>query len=231
MKQQYLKEIPEYEVGVYSKKVPLDKALFVAEKTLTANDVLTPRENPSIGAKTIYRIISNGVFAPVLQGFTKKDSSLDFDVTALSVNIIEFTFDGESYWYEITNGKSTIPSAVADYAFWGLGLTPAVPDILCATHPVTVGLITDGMAGGYSAVTAKDIIASVQYTGSLPIIYTMEKFPEGTIPPISGTDPGFVGVAFDETEVGNQTVLIKVGDGVMSIPNYMAVIVTVQDIR
>ena len=239
MRKDYLKKTPIVATFDYTTKVPFTRVFSVTEKTLTSNDTLSPvlpgdGTYPLTGAKTIYRLIGDGAHDPIFgSALNKVSTSADYDNGLGVVNLIEFLYDGADYWYNIVSGAAAAgaPSIVGDYQFWHWGLTPATPIITCTTvSSVNVGLVDyGGVPGtGMAAVTAADVLTSVQYTGAGTITYTMEPSPEGSIPPISNTDPRAVGVGFDESALGSQTVLIKVSDGTNST-NYMEVTVVVKD--
>jgi hypothetical protein len=239
LRKDYLKKTPIVATFDYTTKVPFTKVLSVTEHILNSADTLDPvlpgdGTYPLTGARTIYRLIGDGASDPIFGiRFKKTSISADYDNGLGVVNLIEFLYDGADYWYTIVSGAAAAgaPSIVGDYYFWHWGLTPATADLTCTTvSSVNVGLVDYGGApgSGMAAVTAADVLTSVQYTGTDPITYTMEPSPEGSIPPISNVDPRAVGVAFDENALGSQTVLIKVSAGALST-NYMEVTVVVKN--
>lgn len=64
------------------------------------------------GARAIYRLIANGTNLPTFAGFKEASDSPGYDNRNTIVNIIEFTFDGTDYWYQVKQEKGALPTMV-----------------------------------------------------------------------------------------------------------------------
>jgi hypothetical protein len=105
MSNKYYKEIPTTVVGEYTTEVPFYIGMFVTEKTITSNDVISPldsidleeRFKPRPGYGAMYRFIGNGVNTPSFSpSFKKASTSGEYDKT-----LVTFLFDGKNFWYSI----------------------------------------------------------------------------------------------------------------------------------
>jgi hypothetical protein len=111
MDKKYYKQVPVTISGEYTTSVPFNIGIFVTEKNkLTTNDTLVPlngadleeRFRPVPGYGSIYRLVGDGVHAPVFDSaFKKASSSGNYDSTDNTLNLITFIFDGVDFWYTI----------------------------------------------------------------------------------------------------------------------------------
>lgn len=61
-------------------------------------------------ARTIYRLIANGVNIPTFTGFTESSESIGYYNSNGILNIITFEWDGVTAWYRISQAKFAMPT-------------------------------------------------------------------------------------------------------------------------
>lgn len=62
------------------------------------------------GARSIYRLVADGVNTPTFTGFKQRASSSGYDNRAGTLNVIEFFYDGVDHWYEVWRERNVTPA-------------------------------------------------------------------------------------------------------------------------
>ena len=208
-----IEQTPLVVVGSYSATVPFNYSLFVAETTLVSNDRLIPQTGPGlpenmkprIGARVIYRLISDGIHAPALSPlFKKKSSSMGYDYTPGAVNILEFVYDGFDFWYAVASDTTgSAPDFVGDF---GLGADELSVRITSSVSAITVDEIASSAAW--------DFISAIHYVGIAPLTYKIRKL--GDLVWNENTNPRLALIEWDCVDLGPQQLEIEVTNGTLT---------------
>jgi len=215
-------------VGDYTTEIPFYIELFVTEHLLDTPDLIEPaleREgtSPLVGATALYRLIADGSTAPTFSSnLTRSSKSLEYDVTQGVVNLIEFYYDGETFWYTIINGLAPVETAIVDK---GEGNTTLSLSIRAVNITIN-GEVPNQIA----RVTVADMLVAVGYTGTEPILYSI-----GTTngnPPFvvlsSNLDPALAYIDFNCDNLGTNGIFVQVETQSLSCPVSVAT-ATIQD--
>lgn len=197
--------------GTYSTTVPFYNSLFVADHILTSNDVLIPlgtagtpaHLRPILGAKTYYKLTGDGSHVPTFgASFIKTTESFRYNPANGVINLIEFVYDGTNFTYTIlpeTLGYE-FPRFVGNY---GLG------DSLITANTVSgvaIKCLPAGL-GGIAHISAYNLLTAVHYTGQDMLVYGLSK---DKIVWVENIDAKAAQLAYNSTEVGNQTAYVRV---------------------
>jgi hypothetical protein len=216
MRKQYNKRPEIVYVGDYTTEIPFYIEFFVTEHLLNTPDILTPQrdtegKSPRIGATSIYRLIGDGSTEPTFHSsLTKASTSANYDVTQGIVNVIEFFYDGETFWYTIVNGLPVKNDAVQDK---GEGPTVLSITVTGVSLPIQGGSILAAKA----RVTVKELLVSVGYEGTETITYGIGRSPNVTV---FNTDPLLAYLDFDCAEVGPQMIVVSASTPSIPTPAY-----------
>jgi len=217
MKIDYYKQIPEVRVIDYNPVIEFYKGTLIAEYTLTGTitDIMYPapvreKQVPVPGTKVLYRILGNGSDTPALFGFNPTTNSAGFNIGLGAVNLIEFLFDGEDYWFTIKSGLPAPDPVIIDK-----GLGSAVLSV--TTKPYVVMPVQNVLGVPLARLTVKELLINIHYTGVLPLTYYIK--PTGNPAPYNqNTDPLLAYWDFNCNDLGQQPISVYVSDGVLTSP-------------
>lgn len=239
MANKILQRTPLVVVGDLLPEVKFNVELYMAEENLTTPVTLTPLAvagsqealKPLIGAKVIYKFTNTGPGGTLTigPGFSIDPQSVLFDPAPFAVNIVTMFYDGSEFWACLSTANPVpIPlpaggaiTRIGDFG-WGPGL------IVVNTSSVEISLI-DLLGTPTGQISAFDAIASIHYTGTDDLIFTVDDmFNPGT--PSTNADPKLAVRQYGCADLGMQFASITVSEAtgpLTSIPT--AVVVTVDD--
>jgi len=213
MRKQYNKRPEIVFVGDYTPNIPFHIEYFVTEHLLDTPDQLAPEvdsegKSPRVGATSLYRLIGDGSTEPVFSStLIKSSTSANYDVTQGIVNLIEFFYDGDTFWYTIINGLATSDSPIQDK-----GEGPTTLSI--TTRPASTAVqLVDGTP--LARITVKELLVSVGYEGTEEITYGIGK---DYIITEFNTDPLLAYVDYECAELGTQVVSVSVSTPSITCP-------------
>lgn len=86
----------------YSSAIPLTGNLYMPQQTVTGAVTFSVAAGPVKGAQCYLRLVANGTNAPTFTGMREWGGSSGYDNRNGIVNEINFWFDGNDYWYAIS---------------------------------------------------------------------------------------------------------------------------------
>jgi hypothetical protein len=98
----------------FSASIPANRANYFATFSIAGPLSFVAPASPSIGTRSTYRLIANGIDVPAIPTtFLERSDSVGLDNRNLLLNIYEFEYDGNNWWYRVTQAKGALPAMIS----------------------------------------------------------------------------------------------------------------------